>query len=245
VELQYEYSRRENLSSPYFPVAGLRLGLILIKMEGELRSAILGDDLTRVRLLVKGGASIAGTHETFSALHWAAILGRKLVVAWLLAEGGANITEVNDKGYTALLSAALKLTIDNVKTVQWLLEHGKADITDTAPDGQSVWDLLRKHFVASAFKGVVAADRLTALLRVMVLQGAPPVDLVVHMHPQHSQVAEEGARLRAGLPAYLARRRALLAEHTSLIAPLRALVSGYEEPTTTEELWATGLGALP
>jgi hypothetical protein len=64
------------------------------------------------------------------------------------------------------------------------------------------------------------------------------------MYPQHSRVAEEGARLRAGLLAYLARRRALLAEHTSLIAPLRALVSGYEEPTTTEELWATGLGAL-
>jgi hypothetical protein len=65
------------------------------------------------------------------------------------------------------------------------------------------------------------------------------------MPSQYSSVVEEGARLRAGFPAYLARRRALLAEDTSLIAPLRALVSSYEEPTTTEELWATGLGALP
>jgi hypothetical protein len=56
---------------------------------------------------------------------------------------------------------------------------------------------------------------------------------------------QEGGRLRARLPAYLVQRRALLDEHCPLIAPLRALVHGYEEPTTTEELWATGLGADP
>jgi hypothetical protein len=32
--------------------------------------------------------------------------------------------------------------------------------------------------------------------------------------------------------------------HCPLIPPLRALVHGYEEPTTTDELWATGLGAV-
>jgi hypothetical protein len=58
-------------------------------------------------------------------------------------------------------------------------------------------------------------------------------------------VVEEGAQLLARLPAYLARQRALLVEHTSLITPLCALVSSYEGPTTTEELWATGLGMLP
>jgi hypothetical protein len=67
---------------------------------------------------------------------------------------------------------------------------------------------------------------------------------VVQMSLQHSSVAQEGARLRTGLPAFLVLRRALLAEHTSLIAPLRALVSSYEEPTTTQELGATGLGTL-
>jgi hypothetical protein len=51
--------------------------------------------------------------------------------------------------------------------------------------------------------------------------------------------------MRARLPAYLARRRALLDQHTALIAPLWALVSSYEEPSTTQELWATRLGALP
>jgi hypothetical protein len=51
-------------------------------------------------------------------------------------------------------------------------------------------------------------------------------------------VVKEGARLRA----YLARRRALLDAHCPLLAPLLALVHGYDvEPTTTEELWATML----
>jgi hypothetical protein len=70
----------------------------------------------------------------------------------------------------------------------------------------------------------------------MVLQIAPPADLVVRMSLYHSHVVKEGVRLRARLPTYLARRRALLAEHISLITPLWAIVSNYEEPTTTDEL---------
>jgi hypothetical protein len=84
---------------------------------------------------------------------------------------------------------------------------------------------------------------VTALLRVMVLRGGPPDDLSRHLSREHARVVEEGARLRAGLPAYLARRQAILVEHCPLIAPLLALVHGYETPTTTAELWATGLGA--
>jgi hypothetical protein len=57
---------------------------------------------------------------------------------------------------------------------------------------------------------------------------------------------KEGARLRAALPAYLVRRMALLDAHCLLIPLLLALVRGYDpEPTTTEELWATGLGVAP
>jgi hypothetical protein len=59
---------------------------------------------------------------------------------------------------------------------------------------------------------------------------------------EHVPVMQEGARLRARLPAYLVRRRALLAENSPLIAPLRDLVHAYEDLTTTEALWATGLG---
>jgi hypothetical protein len=102
----------------------------------------------------------------------------------------------------------------------------------------------RTIFSGLADRGDVAVDDLTASLRIMVLQSAPPAYLVLQMSLQHSQVAKEGARLRAGLPAYLARRQALLTERTSLVTPLRALVSSYEEPATTKELWATGLGTL-
>jgi hypothetical protein len=78
----------------------------------------------------------------------------------------------------------------------------------------------------------------------MVLKGAPPAEFVARLKPEHARVVEEGARLRAALPAYLVQRRALLDAHCPLIAPLRALVRGYDpESTTTEELWATGLGA--
>jgi hypothetical protein len=40
-----------------------------------------------------------------------------------------------------------------------------------------------------------------------------------------------------------AQRRALLDARFPLLPPLQDLVHDYEEPTTTDELWATGLGA--
>jgi hypothetical protein len=88
------------------------------------------------------------------------------------------------------------------------------------------------------------AAAVTALLRVMVLRGGPPTTLRPQLSPEHAGVVKEGARLRAGLPPYLARRQAILAEHCALIAPLIDFVHGYQMPTTTEELWATGLGAV-
>jgi hypothetical protein len=95
-----------------------------------------------------------------------------------------------------------------------------------------VWDLLWAAFVGSASIEDAVLGFLTALL-----QGAPPADLVVEMSLEDSRVVKEGAQLCARLPAYLARWA-----YTSLIAPLWALVSSYEEPTTVKELWATGPG---
>jgi hypothetical protein len=211
-------------------------------MERELRMAIAAGNLGRVQLLVKGGASTAVAPYfggTCSALMLASLMGRIAIVAWLLTEGRAGISEVNGEGFTAFLCAATDIA--TFTTFQWLLEHGGADVTDTTLDGRTVWDLLWASFVGSA-KRPAHLDMLTNMLRVMALRSSPPVDLVVHMSLEHSLILKEGARLRAELPAYLAQQRALLAEHTSLIAPLRALVSSYEEPTTTEELWDTGLG---
>jgi hypothetical protein len=82
----------------------------------------------------------------------------------------------------------------------------------------------------------------------MLVRGDPPPELPEILSRsaatvEHAQIVREGVhvRLRAWLPAYLALRRALLDAHCPLLLPL---VSSYEEPTTTEELRATGLSSL-
>jgi hypothetical protein len=83
----------------------------------------------------------------------------------------------------------------------------------------------------------------------MVLRGAPPPALVALLSPEPARVVQEGARLRARLPAYLAHRRAYLdlrcPRISALPVLLRAVIYGFEGPATTEELWATGLGQIP
>jgi hypothetical protein len=131
------------------------------------------------------------------------------------------------------------------KSCQWLLEHCGADIAEANDAGKTVWRVLARWFSYHGVDEVVA--EVTALLRVMVLKCAPPADLVAQMwRLEYVQVVEQGARLRAALPAYLVQRRALLNAHCPLISPLLALVRDYDpEPTTAEELWATGLGSAP
>jgi hypothetical protein len=90
---------------------------------------------------------------------------------------------------------------------------------------------------------------VTGLLRVMVLRGVSPPELVDLLSPETERVVQEGARLRAWLSAYLAHRRAHLDSRCPRISALpevlRALVYSFEGPGTTEELWATGLGQAP
>jgi hypothetical protein len=129
----------------------------------------------------------------------------------------------------------------NYIACQWLLEHGGADIVEAADNGQTFWDTL-VYRLSRRHRSDEAVAEVTALLRVMVLKRATSADLVGQ--PIFAQVVEEGARLRAALPAYLVRRRTLLDVHYPLIPPLLALVYDYAE-LTTEELWATGLGAAP
>jgi hypothetical protein len=84
---------------------------------------------------------------------------------------------------------------------------------------------------------------VTDLLRVMVLRGSPPANFMSQLRPIHVQVVEEGARLRVALPAYFARRWALVDTHCPLIQPILAIVKDYADLWATEELWATGLGS--
>jgi hypothetical protein len=157
-----------------------------------------------------------------------------------------------------VLAARKAAYTGNFTAVKWLLEDGGADIADVADDGgNTIWEivahrlnhrLLRIRHLPYRFDPADQTDAEgTALLRVVVLKGDPPADFVARLENQeHARVVEEGARLRAALPANLARRRAFLDAHCPLIALLLALVRDYDpEPTTTEELWATGLGAAP
>ena len=114
---------------------------------------------------------------------------------------------------------------------------------------RSIADLIICNFVLDD-KVDSNSKAVTAFLRVMLLRASPSAAVMAKLSPNHNGRARlveapEGARLRARLPAYLAQRRALLGAHSPLIAPLQALVAGYEEPTTTDELWAMGLGVLP
>jgi hypothetical protein len=158
--------------------------------EEELKDAFREGNIPGVKLLVEGRANIAGTSEDWSALELAAIHGNTVIVEWLVAEGWANASEVSEGGCTALLYAADRLTNKNVGTVQWLLEYGGADITDTTPNGQTLWDsflndgqMVWEDVTGRRMPRDVAGDRLTALLRVMVLQSAPPADFA--MSSQH------------------------------------------------------------
>jgi hypothetical protein len=144
-------------------------------------------------------------------------------------------------GDTALLKSARE---GHYSTMQYLLEHADANL-GAIKRGDTVWDFMTYHVQrGNRMKSNPAA--LIALMRVIVLRGAPPPALVALLLPEIACVVQEGARLQAQLPAYLVQRRALLDAHCPvLLPPLRALIHAYMELTTTEELWATGLGAAP
>jgi hypothetical protein len=236
-----------------------------------LHWASFGGDLPTVKYLLEHGARITERSiDGKTALLQAANSGSLEVVQYLLSsEGGASITETDDEGNTAFLLAPDSMVFATV--VQWLLEHGGAQITDTNNEGDSVWtvhreislqDLLIDTYTkeddgkyvtidgeyvpdGTIYDGQYVRDivAINAMLRVMVLHGAPPEYLTAKLAPPFQRILQDGARLRARLPAYLLQRRALLDAHCPLLPPLLNLIHGYEEPTTTDELWATGLGA--
>jgi hypothetical protein len=152
------------------------------------------------------------------------------VVRWLL-------TNRDEKCYLNASSGFALLVFGGHDGIaQSILQYGRSTNADS-----SVWSLLEK-FVTAKLSDTTYISETIGLLRAMLLRD-PPSDFATdsELSPKLACVIEEGMRLRAALPAYLRQRRAFLDTHTPLIAPLQALVSGYEQPTT-EELWATGLG---
>jgi hypothetical protein len=161
----------------------------------------------------------------------AAIQGDLPKLQKLLREGVTDVNEADEHGRTALW---LAIKFYKFQTAQWLLKYGGADIYFTVDDiGLYILDPFCADTAASI-----------ALLCVMLLRSDCP-DFPSSCWPKTAQLVQEGAQLRTRLPAYLLQRRALLDTHCPLLPPLVSLVNGYEVPTTTEELWATRLGAAP
>jgi hypothetical protein len=167
--------------------------------------------------------------------------GRLLKVQELLAaeSGLVSLQARTPKGQTVLHIAALG---GRFATVQWLLEFGGLDVAERDDYGMDVWELLARHLLRRVESDATA---LTALLRVMVFRSAPFPELIEMLSPENAQVIRDGERLRAGLPTYILQRLAILDAHCPLpVKELRALVGGYDALTTTNEIWATGLGEL-
>jgi hypothetical protein len=208
-------------------------------------------NLSTVTYLVEHGARITDRcSKNKSPLLYAALNGSlEMVKYFLSAAVGSSITEIDDAGNTALLVAAG--TTCHPSVVMWLLEFGGAQIMDTNKYGVSIWtSCLETDLASSLLRAYTKTDTgeyipnlttpaLTSMLRVMVLYGGPPESFVKTLSPPFQRIVQDGARLKAQLPAYLAQRRALLDAHCPLLPPLQDLVLGYEEPTTTEDIWAT------
>jgi hypothetical protein len=220
-----------------------------------LHWACIDGNAQTVKCLIKHGARATERNVIGrTALLNAACAGSLEVVQYLLSpEGGASISETDDDGNTALLCAGMR---SKFSIVQWLLEYGGAQITDVDDEGRSLWTRsqrrdsnvggLFRHAYENKKGKYVFIDilELKAMLRVMVLHGAPPESVAEGLAPPLQRIVQDGARLRARLPAYLTERRAIVDAHCPLLPPLRDLVRGYEEPTTIDEFWATELGAL-
>jgi hypothetical protein len=165
-----------------------------------------------------------------------------VAVVRCLVELGADVGVVDEDGNTALVAS-----VGRFETMRYLLEEAGANVEDSNNFGNNVWEILKRHLeMAAIYQEEVDPAALTSLLRVMVLRSAPPPALVALLSPEDTAMVQEGARLRARLPAYLAHRRAYLDSRCPRISllpgVLRALIYGFEAPGTTEELWATGLG---
>jgi hypothetical protein len=214
-----------------------------------LINAALQGNPAVVRLLVELGADVNHadpSDDGRTPLIIAACFGDLAIVRCLI-ELGAEVGAVNVLGNTALLESTFN---GRLSMTQYFLENADANMDTVNNDGETLWDMLKGHLEDVADEASVleedATAELTGLLRVMVLRGAPTPALVALLSPEHARVVQEGARLRARLPAYLAHRRAYLdlrCPRISLLpGVLRALIYTFEGRATTEGLWATGLG---
>jgi ankyrin repeat protein len=178
-----------------------------------------GFEVVQYLLSSEGGASITETDNKGSTalVHASFAICSPLMVQWLLEYGGAEITETDNKGpgtsvwcvfFTYSLSNLLKRAYakgddGEYVSVDWAhIEGTKVPTGDINPRG--------------------GIRLLTSMLRVMVLHSSPPESVAKDLAPPFQRIVQDGARLRARLPAYLAQRRVLIDAHCPLLPPLHA-----------------------
>jgi hypothetical protein len=183
-------------------------------------------------LLTTGGAYITdATDDGDTCLHVAASNGHMVMIKWLITEVGADANEASNAGRTPLIAA---LAHGHYALSRWLIEEGGASVSQSNAAGEkNVWRALCEGLGEDAD----TAD-LAALLKVMVLIDDAP-DVIAKVSPAHAKIVMRGRQLRAQLPSYLERQRALVAAHCPLPTALQPLVAGYAAPTP-EDMWAEG-----
>jgi hypothetical protein len=188
-----------------------------------------------VAYLLREGASITEATNTGLTPLFAACNEKPHLntVAWLLEHGGADMSQLQCSG-----SSRHKC---NGKSIWHQLGGGLSHVLswdDEDDDVRVTMDRKPKRtterWMAEWRAGAAEVD---TLLKVLVLRQDPPPEMEAHLSRKGLEIMHTGARIRAQLPAYRARRLALLGVHCPLLPPLLALVSGYAEPTTTSDFW--------
>jgi hypothetical protein len=179
-------------------------------------AAFGGDPATVLLLVQELGASVNYTMPHGETHLIVAALSGHLSVVRCLINFGAEINAADRFGFTALLASVIE---GHFSTGRFLLEEGGANMEDVNNRGETIWDMLtyERERVAGGLEEEQDQPALTALLRVMVLRGAPPPALVDLLSPENARVVREGALLRGRLPAYLVWRRARLDMHFPLL----------------------------
>jgi hypothetical protein len=113
-------------------------------------------------------------------------------VKWLLEEGHAAITEADEFGNTALLTACAGLRSTHNQpgaeaTVRYLLEYGGASLAEATDAGTSAWDSIKRPFAWLFYD----APLVNPMLRVFVLHGPPPAGLESRLSFEEHRVLEE------------------------------------------------------
>ena len=82
------------------------------------------------KLVVKRGANVHHKNKCgWTATHFACFWGHLDMLVWLVSDAGANVNaQTSVKGETPLMKACQRSTKIHVRIVEWLIDHGGADV---------------------------------------------------------------------------------------------------------------------